>query len=398
MNNIKGTSNVLLKATILFSSVDGMVASALIVPLLANIASEYTNAGPWLLQLVSLPSLLMIPAIFITGKLADYFSKKNLLMIGTAIFIIGGLSGIFVNGIMDLVWTRALLGIGCGIVYPMAPAMIAYLYDGEERSQLYGWMNACGGAFSFVLSIGAGYAAMIHWKYAFYYYLIFVVVLILQAVCLPHFPPEKKDTAFKTQSKEKLGSRVWLTSFDMLIFMTVSMTIIYKLALFIVGEHIGTSADAGIASSINTVASFVVCLFFAQILNGLKRFTSVLSLIFMTLSYFTFSIAHAFFMLIVAVVFLGFSMGLMFPYLMDRVAKVASSTNRTIAISILSMSIYLGQFLSAFYAQFVDFVTNNSIREAFTFVASNLFAFTIIAVIYIVITQKSEINDEKIEA
>ncbi|HWR08695.1 MFS transporter [Sporomusa sp.] len=392
-----GTRKTLLKGALLFSSVDGMVASALLVPILANIAKDFPDAGPWLNQLLSLPSLLMIPAIIITGKLADYVSKKTLLMIGTILFTAGGFGGIFANNIMDLVWTRALLGIGAGIVYPMAPAMIAYLYQGQERAQMLGWTNACGSVFSFVLGIGAGYAALFHWKYAFYFYLIFVLVFLMQWAMLPDFPPEKKDDKIaqaKVQSNphKKLGYRVWLTSFDMIVYMTLSMVLLYKLSLFIVSEHLGTSADVGLATSIQTLASFLISLVFSQVLKRLKRFTAVLGLACMASGYFFFGIADNFSLVVVAAICLGLSLGIIFPYLMNRVSSVAPNSKKTLAISLLSMSIYIGQYLSAFFTQFADWVSHSSIRGTFTFVASVLAVCVIIAVVYILATQGRDRN------
>ena len=396
------TRQTLLKGALLFSSVDGMVASALLVPILANIATDFPDAGPWLNQLLSLPSLLMIPAIIITGKLADYVSKKTLLMTGTILFTAGGFGGIFANTIMDLVWTRALLGIGAGVVYPLAPAMIAYLYQGQERAQMLGWTNACGSVFSFALGIGAGYAALFHWKYAFYFYLIFVLVLLMQWAMLPAFPPEKKDdriTQAKVPSKprEKLGYRVWLTSFDMIVYMTLSMVLLYKLSLFIVSEHLGTSADAGLATSVQTLASFLISLVFSKILKGLKRFTAVLGLVCMATGYFFFGIAHGFFLVVVAASCLGLSLGILFPYLMNRVSAVAPNSKKTLAISLLSMSIYVGQYLSAFFTQFADWVSQDSIRGTFSFVAAVLFVCAMIAIVYILATQGRDRNVSMVE-
>jgi predicted MFS family arabinose efflux permease len=400
--NSGGARGNLLKGALLFSSVDGMVASVLLVPILANIADAFPDAGPWLNQLLSLPSLLMIPTIIITGKLADYVSKKTLLMIGTILFIAGGFGGVFANNIMDLVWTRALLGIGAGMVYPMAPAMIAYLYQGQERAQLLGWTNACGSVFSFALAIGAGYAALFNWKYAFYFYLIFVLVLIMQWATLPNFPPEKKDdkiaqTKVQGNPHEKLGYRVWLTSIDMIVYMTMSMVLLYKLSLFIVSGHIGTSVDVGLATSIQTVVSFLISLVFVQVLKGLKRFTAVLGLACMALGYFFFSIAHSFSLVVVAAICLGLSLGIMFPYLMNRVSTVAPNSKKTFAISFLSMSIYIGQYLSAFFTQFADWVSHGSIRGTFTFVAAMLAICVIIAIIYIFATQSRDRNISMVE-
>lgn len=392
----KGAKGALLKAALLFSSVDGMVASALMVPLLGSIAVEYPDAAPGLLnQTLSLPSLLMIPAIIITGYLSKYISKKYLLMLGSIIFIISGFGSMYSSSLEALVAFRACEGIGMGIVYPLAPAIIAHIFYGEERAKLIGWTNACGGVFSFVLGIGAGFAALVDWRHAFYYYLIFIVVVIMQGLLLPAFPPEKKDKDIiqaiaASGEKQKLGYAVYLTIGAMLVFMSVAMVIIYNLAIFIMNEGIGTSADAGMASSINTVASFFISLSFVYLFRFLKRYVSVLGLVFMACSYFSLSAAHSMSMVYVGTIFLGASMGCIFPYLMTRVAQVSPKAVKTIAVTWLSMSIYLGQWISGYFAVWMENMVGGTTRQLFSAVGVIFLAFAVIAAVFIVATQKYE--------
>jgi MFS family permease len=388
----KGTRTVFLKAVLLFSSVDGMAASALMVPLLGNIAAEFPNSDPGLLnQTLSLPSLLMIPAIIISGYLARYISKKYLLMLGNLLFVFAGFFSMYSPTLEALVIFRACEGIGMGIVYPLAPSVISHLFYGQERAKLYGWANACGGILSFVLGIGAGYAALINWRRAFYYYLIFIPIVFMQALFLPAFPPERKDRRImRAAGQPKFGYAVYLTIAAMLVFMSFAMVIIYNLAVFIMNEGLGISADAGIASSINTVASFFISLGFGYFFRFLKRYVSVLGLVFMACAYFVLSIAHSIPLVYLGMIFLGASMGCILPYLMTRIAQVAPKIGKTMAISWLSMSIYLGQWISGYTAVWLADALGGSTRDLFSAVAGLFAAFALFAAAFVTATRKSE--------
>ncbi|UWG98913.1 MFS transporter [Dehalobacter sp. DCM] len=391
----KGAKGVLLKAALLFSSVDGMVASALMVPLLGSIAAEYPNAAPGLLnQTLSLPSLLMIPAILITGYLSKHISKKYLLMLGSIIFVASGFGSMYSSSLEALVAFRACEGIGMGIVYPLAPAIIAHLFYGEERAKLIGWTNACGGVFSFVLGIGAGYAALVNWRHAFYFYLIFIVVVVMQGILLPAFPPEKRDNTIientAALNKLKFSYAYYLTIAAMLVFMSIAMILIYNLAIFIMSEGIGTSADSGMASSINTVASFFISLSFGYFFKYLKRYVSVIGLIFMACSYFALSMAHSMSGVYLSTICMGASMGCIFPYLMTRIAQVSPKANKTMAVSWLSMSIYLGQWISGYSAVWIANLVGGTTRQLFATVGWIFVIFAVAVTIFILLTQKNE--------
>jgi MFS family permease len=392
----KGARGLLLKAALLFSSVDGMVASALMVPLLGSIAMSFPNSSPDLLnQTISLPSLLMIPAIIITGYLTRFFSKKYMLMIGSIIFVASGFGSMFSPNLETLVLFRACEGVGMGIVYPLAPAMIAHLFNNADRAKMIGWSNAAGGVFSFVLSLGAGIVALTNWRNAFYFYLIFIGVVIMQAFLLPAFPPEKKDVDIvksvnASGGKPKFGYAVYLTVFAMFIFMSIAMVILYNLSIFIMNEKLGTSADAGLSSSLNTVASFIFCVSFGYLFKSLKRYVSLIGLIFMACAYFSMSIAHSIVMVYVGSLFLGAAMGCLFPFLMTRVAMVAPKALKTMAVTLLSMATYVGQWFSGYVAVWIAKWVGGTTRQLFTAVGVIFACFAVFTAVFILATQKNE--------
>ncbi|UWG97954.1 MFS transporter [Dehalobacter sp. DCM] len=391
----KGIRGVLLKASLLFSSVDGMVASALMIPLLGSIMQEFPDASPVLLnQTISLPSLLMIPAILITGYLSRFISKKYMLMFGSFIFVASGFGSMYSPNLEALVIFRAFEGIGMGIVYPLAPSIIAHLFNGKERAQMIGWSNAVGGIFSFFLSIAAGYVALTNWRHAFYFYLIFVVVIVMQAILLPAFPPEKKDRSITqaagfTVQKTRLGLPVYLTAGAMLIFMTVAMVNLYYVSIFVATEKMGNTAQVGLATSLITVASITMSFAFGYLFKHLKRYLALLGLVMFAFAYFVYSTAHSMPLIYIGSIFTGVGLGCMFPYMMTRVAQVASKPAKTMAVTLLSLSIYAGQFLSGYFTPWLGSLAEST-RDVFTLAGKIFAAFAVFALIYIFVTQKYE--------
>ena len=188
------TSKAGAKVALLLSGDDGMVQTALISPLLASIALAYPDATELMLdQAMSITAMTMVPAMLATSLLARHFNKKHVIMFGTALFMLAGVSAMFAPSMTVLVATRAVLGIGAGLAFPLVPSSIAYLFGEHEKNQMLGWMNACGAFLSFTLSMAAGWVALVDWKMAFLFYLIFLPILVLQGIFLPNFKPERAE-------------------------------------------------------------------------------------------------------------------------------------------------------------------------------------------------------------
>lgn len=394
MENTK--NSIGLNSSLLISCTFGMAASALMIPLLGNIAQAFPNEDPGLIpQIISLPSLLYIPAILLTGYLAKFISKKYLLILGSIIFTAAGFAGAFAPTLQSLVISRAIQGIGIGLAYPIAPAIISHIFTGEGRAKMMGWTQTVGCVVSVVLGLACGYAAVASWRNALYFYAIFVVLIIMQFIFIPAFPPENKDESIMKATpvsgeKPKFGYAVYLNAGAMLVFMSIAMVIIYNLAIFIMNEKLGTSAQAGMASSLNTAAGFVVSLLFGYNFKIFKRYVSVVGLGLMALCYFTMSAAHSMSLVYLGMIFLGASMNCIFPYLFTRAAQVAVKPLKTMSVSFLSMAIYLGQWISGYSAGWIANAVGGTTRQLFMTVGIIFVVLAVIAAIFITLTQKNE--------
>lgn len=358
------------KIALLLSGDDGMVQTALISPLLASIAIAYPDATELMLdQAMSVTAMTMLPAMLCSSVLARYFNKKHLIMLGTLIFMCSGVLAMFAPNMPILVLTRAVLGIGAGIAFPLVPSSIAYLFGEHEKNQMLGWMNACGAFLSFTLSMIAGWVALLNWRMSFLFYLIFVPILILQGLFLPDFKPEKREAIDKNIAKAPVNGRMWFVGLSMLLFMALAMVSTFKLSLFVELNGLGTSADSGAGVSCMTGASFLISLFFVTYLEKLKRFAPVVSFLLAGTAFFLLSTAQSIPMVLVGMILQGLSMGTLNPFFMSVMSHVTPDSRKTLGMTMMCMFQLGGQIFTPYYMMLAGFLGFSDERALFGFTA-----------------------------
>lgn len=379
------------KIALLLSGDDGMVQTALITPLLASIAVAYPDATELLLdQAVSITAMTMIPAMLLTSFLARYFNKKHLILLGTFMFMCAGVSAMFAPDMATLVLTRAILGVGAGIAFPLVPSSIAYLFGEHEKNQMLGWMNACGAFLSFTLSMAAGWVAMLDWRCAFLFYLIFLPVLIVQWIFLPDFKPERREATEAGITREPLNWKMWFVCFCMLGFMVLAMVATFKLSLFVELNGIGTSADSGTGISCMTCMSFVVSLFFSTLLEKTKRFAPVISLLLSAAAFFTLSVASSVPMIFLGMAFQGLSMGSLNPFFMSMMSRVAPDSRKTLGMTMMCIFQLGGQIFAPYYMMGVTALGFAGDRALFGFTAGVFLVVAVIVAVFAVFAASKE--------
>ena len=384
-------SKIGAKLALLFSGDDGMVQTALISPIMASLVIAFPGASELMIdQAMSITALTMIPAMLLTSYLARFFNKKHLIMIGTVIFMVAGVSAMFAPTIEILVLTRAILGLGAGTAFPLVPSSIAYLFKEHEKNQMLGWMNACGAFLSFTLSMAAGWVAMLEWRWVFLFYLIFIPILILQAVFLPNFKPEKQEAIEENVDKEPINWKMWFVGLCMLCFMILSMVFTFKLSIFLELGGIGTAADSGMGISTMTCFSFLISLVFVHFLEGLKRFAPAVSMCFAGLAFLLVSLAQDLTLVYVGMAFQGLAMGTMNPFFMSIMSKVAPESRKTLGMTMMCIFQLGGQIFTPYYMMGVNALGFATERALFGFTAAIFFVVAIVVAVFAVVVMGRE--------
>ncbi len=383
------TSKLGTKATLLLCACDSNALGSEMTPILAVIALAFPGENVnWL---VSLPPLCIIPASLIAAKLSYYISRKTILGIGQTLFIIGGLGGAIAPSFEFLLVTRVFFGLGCGLVYPIVPTLISYLYAGRERVSMMGGANAMGSIIAMVFSTLSGTLAVIGWRILVNVFFIFV--LIMQCLFLPKVPPEKDMEFAKQQQRlspeeRRIGPRAWLCAVLMFVTMTIAMVYLLKMAIFIQETGIGDSVMAGLASSSTTCTALVISLLFSRIFGIFKRYTVVISMAAVALSFTLLALSTGPAGVFAGAVIYGVYLGTIIPYLQTSVSGVVHPYRRTYALSILSMAMFAGQAASSLYVGIVESMIGPSTAALFEVMSVTFIILLVVVLAYLIITRK----------
>ena len=112
-------------------------------PILGQMSTIFPQSSEFDIQLLSsLPSLLTIPFILLSGKLTEHINNIFLLQTGLIIFVLSGLFYILSTEMWQLIAVSALLGIGSGLIVPLSTGLISRYFTGKYRTRQFGLSSA----------------------------------------------------------------------------------------------------------------------------------------------------------------------------------------------------------------------------------------------------------------
>lgn len=383
------------KVSLLASGNDGMVQTALISPMLFSIMVDFAGKDQLYYDwVISITALLMVPGMFLSSYLVRKTNKKHLIIFGTILFAAAGLACSLSSSIEFLLVARGILGFGAGICYPLIPSAIAQLFSGKEKDSMLGWVNACGSAFSFVLSTAAGAIAVFAWKASFLLYLIFVPIIVIQILCLPDFEPEGSPTedAGITDKSIKVGWKPWFVALSMLVVMAMLTCMLFRLSPIIEANGFGNSAASGFGSSLMTAASFLAALFFGFYFNRLKRFSPVASFVIAGISMTCFASASSLPVIYAGCVFYGLALGSLGPFFMSMMSRVAPMAKMTFCMTLTCVCQIGAQVVTPYYMAAIAII-NNSDAFLCGFTAVILFLIAAGVLIWGIVQRKVPFDD-----
>ena len=331
----------LLKPAVLSLSFLSVLSGAAVSPALGQIKIAFPDSSDLAIQMImTLPPLLVIPVSLFSGRLSMIFRKRQLLFVGLVIYILGGVGGGFVNSMPMLLVTRALLGIGNGVIAPLSLSLIADFFKGDERANTMGLSSSMATLSGIIMPLISGWLAVYNWRYAFACYLVslFACVLIWK------FLPEPPKTERVVGEKVRLPGNVWVLGFFTFLLMVVFYLLPTRAALFLQETGIGNAGQSGLVIAALNVSAFLVGLQFGKIRSRLKNFTHTLGLLALgsglAIEYFAESLGIVMLGMFIA----GLGIGTLMPTIFNETANRVPDRLNAPALSVINSSLYLGQF------------------------------------------------------
>ncbi len=186
-----------------FGLVIGMFTSSIsqtvVAPAIPRIVADLGGMAyyAWLSTIVMLVAAVVTP---VSGKLADIFGRRRFYIIGLVVFMVGSaLSGLAMN-FWFLVFSRAIQGVGMGILMPLSQTILGDLIPARQRGRYQGYMGAVMGASQVAGPLIGGWITDVSsWRWLFYVALpigLAALVIIVRHLDIPELDvPAKIDHA-----------------------------------------------------------------------------------------------------------------------------------------------------------------------------------------------------------
>jgi len=190
------------------------------------------------------------------------------------------------------------------------------------------------------------------------------------------FLPDKKDMVEKDEGKIKtpFPKHVYKVAFLMLLLSTLLFIYTPTMALFLKDNVLGDSRVAGFAIAFATTGGIFAGLFLPRTLRLTGRFFVPSMLFVISIGFLLLNNAGVIALVFGATFITGFGNRSMYPVFFLKATQGIPRSYSVKATSILSATIYIGQFLAPNLQKFVGYVFNNpSIRFLYLFVAAVTF-------------------------
>ena len=120
----------------------------------------------WVFSAFMLASTTAVP---LYGKLSDIYGRRKLYVSAMALFLAGSIWCGWANSMTQLIFARALQGIGAGGIMPLAFILIGEMFSLEQRAKMQGLFSGVWGVSSIVGPLLGGFLVdQLSWRWIFY--------------------------------------------------------------------------------------------------------------------------------------------------------------------------------------------------------------------------------------
>lgn len=302
-------------------------------------------------MIIAIPPMASIPGTLLAGFLSSYVRKKRIAEFALSIIFVGGMIPVVFRepSIYAMFACSICVGLGQGLLHPMANAFICQTWEDQQRTKALGFKQAFNFVGDALVALAVGFLALSHWGNAFLVYLGVIPILFLTHVLFPKGDLDKKLLAKRERAeglKEVLKPRVLY----LIVLFMFAMMFLYgfntNIAMLVQDRGLGTTADVSKIASTISVISFVLGILYGGVSKFLGRYTLVAGFGLLACGMLIVSFGTSLPMIAFGGILFGIGSGIQQITTIYYVSKTVDKSVVTMAISITVSFISLGASLS----------------------------------------------------
>lgn len=332
-------------------------------PILGKLSAIFPHSTELDIQMLSsLPSLLIIPFIILSGKLTEKINLIWLLQLGLVIFALSGVLYLLSNQMWQLIAVSALMGVGSGLIVPLSTGLISRYFTGPYRTKQFGLSSAITNITLVLATVVTGYLAEINWHLPFVVYLLPIVSIVLSFYLKKNMNDRQKaDVAKATDrpvdavaqsGKYGINTKHLVQVMSFYGLATYLVIIISFNLPFLMKEYHFTSGSSGLMISLFFLAIMAPGFILNPIVNFFRKKTKFYSLLGIAWGLFLILISRTEWLIGIGCIFVGFGYGIIQPVAYDKTTRTAVPEKVTLALAFVMSMNYLAILLCPFIIDF----------------------------------------------
>lgn len=318
----------------------------IVTPAMAKFAEAFPYQEYALIN--SLPTIFIAVAGiafgFVAGRAVGY---RTMAVAGSALCLVAGIAPAFIDDFGLILVCRSIVGIGVGLLIPMANALVNGSFEGDARARLLSAGSLMLNLGGIVLQSVGGFLADVGWQTTFYGYLLFIVALAMSFM----IPDVRSD-----------GPMGW-RGLDRRMAVVVALFMIYGILQFSVMQNTselfelrgaGGASASGLALSVFTALGCVGGLLYSRIRSVSTRAVFPLLWTATAVGALIQAVSDSGALMTAGLAVFGFGFGMIIPAFVDWAGVMSKPSTVAFATALTTSGLYTGSFLSLLWSRVGD--------------------------------------------
>ena len=338
-----------------------------ISPIMGKLDQVFHHVTELEIQLLTvLPNLVTIPFILCSGKICKKDNQMLILAVGLGIYTLTGVLYFFADTMIELILLSCLLGVGCGLVIPLAASLVSQYFSGQARTKQLGMKSSISNFTVIFATLFVGWIASIAWHLAFIVYMVPIIPLCLipfmtdgyiskhRILTAPSVTTKEDDEteaaqtmasnakpSVKVRNIPPKTSPVWIafpgnTAIKMLfclmalyLAMTFGTEVVSYYLPFTMEHYKLTTGDVGVATAMFFLAATLSGFLLTHIITICRKKTMQWAILLCVIGLFVLGFIHTYWSFIIGVFIMGFGYGVVQPVIYDKTSYVAPTASKS---------------------------------------------------------------------